>query len=244
VELKKTRKRIGQLNKIKTGQPHQMKHLCRQFLVLLLSTTAYVSSGQDTIPAGLPVREPLSSGKLFDRIGPAGYLPSVKKGNILMHDSTRVSFTQLTFRNDSVSFYDSGMNLRSCPLKEVDQITRIRSNTAKFAVGGVIVGFIGGAITGGLVHPQRNFLEWLIDSINNEDNSPGISKEQAPFVIWGTIGGMAIGTIAGLLTRNEKTVFKNRPVIGLSPAVAGINGQKPGVTLTLRFNINQVYWFR
>ena len=191
-----------------------MKKIC---IILLISFFGLICSGQ---------KEKFNLSKI----------PTIKKGNITFYDGNKTSFSNLSFKNDSVFFSDSLVNKIMLPLTDVDEITKSKSLFLVSTGIGLVVGFLGGIVVAGIARPQRTVDEWVVDQIEGNEG-PGISKEQWPIVGIGTACGAGLGAVTGLFLKKEKIVYK-KPPVDVFPGLTFLPDQKNGFLITIRININ------
>ncbi len=163
-------------------------------------------------------------------------VPTLKKGNITFVDGSKTSFSNLSFRTDYVTFYDTTGNIKQFPLDEVDLVTKSKSLFLASTGIGLVIGFLGGIIVAGIARPQRTVDEWIVDQIEGNEG-PGISKEQWPIVGIGTACGTGLGAITGLFLKKEKTIYE-KPPVDVFPGLTFLPGDKNGFLITVKININ------
>lgn len=138
--------------------------------------------------------------------------------------------------NDSVISHTSFYRTGNYSNGKGASVTNQNSDVEKGAIIGGIAGLIAGTVAGGIVNPDNSLLQTIGDIIREGDASGSINQDQVPFIVGGTLAGVAIGALIG--ARYNKTVINNKEItIEFQPALAKSPGKNNEILCSLKVNI-------
>lgn len=160
---------------------------------------------------------------------------AVKRGFIYFPDGRNERYTQLFFRNDEVEFLNQQNQLTREALRNIESISQLRSNAAKGALYGATAGFLASTITSLIF-----FSHWGDEEGAIYDSEEGwhVEINQTGWIVIGTsTAGLALlGTLGGLGSTNEKTIYRNNPNIDVFPGLSDMGTGRAAPALYVSFS--------
>ena len=153
-----------------------------------------------------------------------------------MNNGNIYDYSNLSIKGDSAFFIHKNSVMEGVILNDVNKITCTQSYIGNGALIGTGVGLLAGILISGLVHPARTTEEWIEDQIDGE-NERKITKEQLPLFAGITVGGAALGTIIGALSKREKLLYQNHQ-IDIFPDLTFAPDNQSSFCMIVRININ------
>jgi hypothetical protein len=159
-----------------------------------------------------------------------------KKGGLILTNGIYTDYTKLQIYGDSVSFLDSAKVRCKYPISDIYWLNEKRKQPGKGALFGLGIGLVSGALVGSLAYPESSFIETLIQIIFT-DEAPTMSKKAIPLIAGFTLGGTAIGALAGLYSEKEVLIIDKRVSFLVKPEIFSGYADQRGFMIrgTIRF---------
>jgi hypothetical protein len=208
----------------------------RLLAIFCLLIGFHLSYSQEIPPDLLKKMEETSQNKVFrDSLNKDKVFTS-KKGGLILTNGIYTDYTKLQIYGDSVSFLDSAKVRCKYPISDIYWLNEKRKQPGIGALIGLGGGLVTGVLAGSLAYPENSFIETLIQIIFTDD-APKISKKAIPLIAGFTLGGTAIGTLAGLLSEKEVLIIDKRVSFIVKPEIFPGYADQRGIMVrgTIRF---------
>ncbi len=201
------------------------KNMNRSILILaavLIISTQYLYA-QSEIPA-LPKKK------------------NVRSGTVYFINGETKDFKKLNFLSDNVIIIGRNKMVVTESLAGIDHIDGRVHRPGMAALIGGISGIAVGVIAGGIAYPDRSFVDWLVDEINDENEGNTIKKEEVPIILGCAVAGAGIGAAGrnmrkeknnlqagsrnGCFSRNVVAARRKKGVLGKSGCTHPMNGNR------------------
>lgn len=164
--------------------------------------------------------------------------PTVKRGFIYYPNGSRLQFSQLRFVKDSVTFFTKEKMQLTESLEQIDSLSKTYNGAGRGALWGTGGGFAAGYITSLIF-----FTKWgdengvIYDSSDEEKLKYTIKREGWNVIVICTVAGAAIGALAGLQDRLEKTVYRRNPSVDVFPGFSYMPNEQPVFTVNIHIRL-------
>ncbi len=154
-----------------------------------------------------------------------------QKGTLYYFDGRRESYSGLQFRENEVLFTDDSGNLQHRSLSEIElintRITRVGEGALIGGAGGLLAGFV----TGSLLYGDDSSFLWPYDEGSK------LKTQAIPVIAGFTLGGIVIGSLVGLKSRKEKTIYRRHRDMEIFPEITGLPAEQHAITLNVRVHL-------
>ncbi|MDX8339361.1 hypothetical protein SLH46_09225 [Draconibacterium sp. IB214405] len=111
-----------------------------------------------------------------------------------------------------------------------------RTSVENGAILGGLAGFLAGGVVGGLASPETNLAASVLAIFLNEEENNEVIEEQIPYIVIGTLAGVAMGALIG--KRRERMTIRNQEfLIDFQPEIASTSVSTHQIVFALNISI-------